>query len=130
MGACGASDTAPRSAATTSGEDTADDGQRPPTARSAAPVFIRDPGAPWTWIPDQWLKSVQQLQQEAQAQQDVAAVLAAETQQAQTAKLRAEAVRAEAETAEIGERLKIDRARAVKELEEPAREAGGAAAAR
>jgi len=54
--------------------------------------------------PDQWLKSVQQLQQEAQAQQDVAAVLEAETQQAQTAKLKAEAVRAEAETAEIGER--------------------------
>gem|GEM_PF-1161763 len=73
--------------------------------------------------PDQWLKSVQQLQQEAQTQQDVAAVLAAETQQAQTAKLKAEAVRAEAETAEIGERLKIDRARAVRELEEP-QEAG------
>jgi len=32
--------------------------------------------------PDPWLKSVQQPQQEAQAQQDVAAGLAAETQQA------------------------------------------------
>jgi hypothetical protein len=39
-------------------------------------------------------------------------------------------VRAEAETAEIGERLKIDRAREVRESEEPASEAGGAAAAR
>jgi hypothetical protein len=48
----------------------------------------------------------------------------------QTAKLRAEAVRAEAETAGIGERLKIDRARAVREMEGKAREAGGAAAAR
>lgn len=44
------------------------------------------------------LKSVQQLQQEARAQQDVAAVLAAEAQQAQTATLKAEV-----ETAETGE---------------------------
>jgi hypothetical protein len=56
--------------------------------------------------------------------------MAAETQQVQTPKLKAEAVRAEAQTAEIGGRLKIDRARAVRELEEPASEAGGTAAAR
>jgi hypothetical protein len=35
---------------------------------------------PADFAPDQWLSSVQQLQQEAQSQQGVAAVLAAETQ--------------------------------------------------
>jgi len=61
----------------------------------------------------------------------VAAVLAAETQQAQTAKLKAEAVRADGETAEIGERLKVDRAKAVRETGEPpeARTAAGAPSA-
>jgi len=66
---------------------------------------------------------VQQIRDEAQGQRDVTVVLAAATKQAQTAKLKAGTVRAEAETAAICERLKVDRARAVWELGE-ARDGG------
>lgn len=71
--------------------------------------------------PEQWLRSVKDLQDQANQQPNVAEVLAIEGQKATIAKTQAEAVKARAETVAIGERLKIERARAVVDLKGPPR---------
>lgn len=70
--------------------------------------------------PDQWLKSVKQMQDEAAQQNDIQTVLAVEDAKANIQKTQADTVKAKAETVAIGERLKIDRAKAVSELKEKA----------
>lgn len=70
--------------------------------------------------PDQWLKPVQALEAEAANDpQAVAAALAMEGQKAEIARTEAETLHHAAQAEEIGERLKIDRAKAVKELAAP-----------
>jgi hypothetical protein len=67
--------------------------------------------------PDQWLKSLQDIQAEAQQQQpNPAEALAMEQAKAGIEKTKVETVKAAAETEALGERLKMERARTVKDL--------------
>lgn len=65
--------------------------------------------------PDQWLKTLKQIEEEA-AEPDIAAVLGVKLQEAQIAKAEAEAAKTLAEAEAVGERLKIDRAKAVADI--------------